>query len=155
MILTSRKERHRFYKFAIVGAFGAVVDFGVFNLLKALVGLPTLPSSVISFIAAVLNNFIWNRLWTYPESRNKKAGPQLIQFAVVSLIGIGIRALTITSIERLLEDFFNRNQIALPVDNHTLAANLALAILIGLVMLWNFFANRYWTYRDIEVHTGR
>jgi hypothetical protein len=27
--------------------------------------------------------------------------------------------------------------------------NAALAIAIGIVMLWNYFANRYWTYNDI------
>jgi putative flippase GtrA len=27
--------------------------------------------------------------------------------------------------------------------------NAALAVAIGIVMLWNYFANRYWTYNDI------
>ena len=155
MILTSRKERHRFYKFAIVGAVGAVVDFGVFNLLKLAAGLPTLPAAVISFVAAVLNNFIWNRYWTYPESKAKRPGPQLVQFAVVSTIGLGIRALTITPLETWIETNLNQYQLALPIDNHTIAANLSLALLIGLVMLWNYFVNRYWTYRDVVIQTGK
>ena len=30
------------------------------------------------------------------------------------------------------------------------AHNLSLAIVIGVVMIWNFLANRYWTYSDVN-----
>jgi putative flippase GtrA len=32
------------------------------------------------------------------------------------------------------------------------AKNLTLAAAVGVVMLWNFFVNRYWTYNDIDQH---
>jgi putative flippase GtrA len=32
----------------------------------------------------------------------------------------------------------------------TFAKNATLALAIGVVMLWNFFVNRYWTYNDID-----
>jgi putative flippase GtrA len=28
--------------------------------------------------------------------------------------------------------------------------NLALALAVGIVMFWNFFVNRYWTYSDVD-----
>ena len=31
-----------------------------------------------------------------------------------------------------------------------LARNLTLAIAVGIVMLWNFFVNRRWTYKDVR-----
>jgi putative flippase GtrA len=31
-----------------------------------------------------------------------------------------------------------------------LAKNLTLALAVGIVMLWNFFVNRYWTYNDVN-----
>jgi putative flippase GtrA len=31
-----------------------------------------------------------------------------------------------------------------------LAKNLTLAVAVGIVMLWNFFVNRYWTYNDVD-----
>jgi putative flippase GtrA len=31
-----------------------------------------------------------------------------------------------------------------------LAKNATLALAIGIVMIWNFFINRYWTYNDID-----
>ncbi|HOU44347.1 MAG TPA: GtrA family protein, partial [Anaerolineaceae bacterium] len=91
MILNNARERVRFFRFAAVGALGSVVDFGVFNLLVYF-GIPSILSSAISFILAVINNFLWNRYWTYPDSRSKSLGNQLIQFSLVSLVGMGIRA---------------------------------------------------------------
>jgi putative flippase GtrA len=29
------------------------------------------------------------------------------------------------------------------------ADNITLALAIVIVMFWNFFVNRYWTYRDV------
>ena len=78
MILTNAKERSRFIRFAIVGAAGAVIDFGVFNFLTNLVGYfkeNVVWASVISFILAVISNFTWNRLWTYPDFTFQTAGP--------------------------------------------------------------------------------
>jgi putative flippase GtrA len=31
-----------------------------------------------------------------------------------------------------------------------IAKNATLAFAIAVVMIWNFFINRYWTYNDIE-----
>ena len=91
MILKNRKERTRFLRFAIVGASGAVVDFGVLNLLTLVFKLAFVPSSVISFISAVINNFLWNRYWTYPDSRSKRVARQLVQFSIINVIGLVIR----------------------------------------------------------------
>jgi len=62
-------ERVKFIRFAIVGTIGSVVDFGVFNLLATLLKTPAVAASMVSFTLAVINNFFWNRYWTYPETR--------------------------------------------------------------------------------------
>jgi putative flippase GtrA len=41
------------------------------NLLSHWAQLPLVLAGTISFICAVLNNFTWNRIWTYPESRSR------------------------------------------------------------------------------------
>jgi len=86
-----RRELTRFMKFSVVGVIGAIVDFGTFNLLNSILGLRSLIASVLSFIAAVTSNFIWNRFWTYPDSRSKPVRQQALQFAVVNTIGLFIR----------------------------------------------------------------
>jgi putative flippase GtrA len=157
MIFTNKKERERFLKFAFVGIVGAVVDFGVFNLLtSSVVGMPGVWAQTISFTAAVVSNFIWNRYWTYPDSRSKPVSRQLVQFVIVCFIGLGIRTPLFAWLEPRLIGLFTsisqNSQWRLPPV--FLGHNLALAIGIGVVMLWNFFINRYWTYSDVK-QTGR
>ncbi len=148
-ILTSKKERQRFLKFAFVGLTGAVVDFGVLNFLRLAVGLPLVWAQGISFVLAVTNNFIWNRFWTYPESRNKGAPWQLIQFFIINIIGITIRTPLISWLDYLFLKLLNQFEINMFLENYVISQNLALAGSILIVMLWNYFANRYWTYKDI------
>lgn len=146
-LITDPKERTRFFRFLAVGAMGFVVDFGVYNLLTFLGFLPLL-AQAISFGAALMSNFIWNRYWTYPDSRTKRKRVQLTQFFVVSTVGLAIRTPIFAGAHYLLvlgmERFFH-----LPLLE-TLANNLALATGVGVVMFWNFFINRYWTYADVK-----
>jgi putative flippase GtrA len=152
LVLINPRERIRFMRFAVVGIIGAVVDFGTFNLLSSVVGLNVVLASVFSFIAAIISNFTWNRYWTYPDSRTKPIGHQLFQFTIVSLIGLAIRTPLIAFLEPLLTSLFGKLSI-LPIGFVTaevLGKNIALAIAVIVVMFWNFFINRYWTYSDVE-----
>lgn len=147
-ILNNSLERKRFIRFALVGISGAVVDFGVFNLLASLLGVVPAVAQAISFTLAVINNFIWNRLWTYPETRENSAVKQLIQFALVNVIGLGIRTVLFSLIEKHLIALAARlvpNFLTPTIIGH----NLTLAFVILVVMLWNYFANRYWTFKDV------
>lgn len=151
-ILTNPLERTRFLRFAFVGMIGAVVDFGTFNLLSSTLGVATVLASVISFMAAILSNFTWNRYWTYPDSRTKPVTRQLAQFSIVSILGLIIRTPIIALLEGPLESLFDR-LVILPMGFITpklLGENLTLAIAVIIVMFWNFFINRYWTYSDID-----
>jgi len=149
-IITNPKERGRFLRFALVGTIGAVVDFGVMNLLRDFFGLPLVFAGTVSFIAAILNNFIWNRYWTYPDSRSKKILRQLIEFSIVSATGLIIRIPVLKFLEPLMVRFVNWFPLKFPyMSPDALSANLTLAIAVIIVMFWNFFVNRYWTYSDV------
>lgn len=168
------KEAERFLKFAVVGAIGFVVDFGIFNLLigpfhnllkvgeplnSYLVSLGLTPqqaamlaptfAGTISFIAAIISNFLWNRYWTYPDSRSKSTRRQFVMFLLVSLAGIVIRVPIITLMHGPLTSLFALIPALEPYAMR-LGGNAALAIAVVVVMFWNFFANRYWTYNDVE-----
>ena len=67
--LSANKERIRFLKFAVVGAVGSALDFGIMNILTHFFNMRLVFAGTISFICAVINNFSGNRFWTYPESR--------------------------------------------------------------------------------------
>lgn len=133
------KEIHRFVKFAIVGAFGAVIDFTLLNILHGGLDWGLFWANTVSVSAAILSNFIWNRLWTFPESRNIKKRKQLPQFALVNLIGLLINNLIVVGVDALLR----------PMIGEPFSYNIAKAIAIGIVLLWNFGINRIWTYRGL------
>lgn len=144
------KEQSRFLRFALVGAVGAVIDFGVFNLLTHLTDINAVIASVISFITAVCSNFIWNRYLTYPDSRSKNVAHQLVQFLAISLIGLAIRTPIFAFLEGNLINYLSNASFSLPFTPVFLGHNLSLATGIVVVMFWNFFANRFWTYADVE-----
>ena len=148
----NQKERKRFVKFAIVGAIGAVIDFGVFNFLSGIFEVKPIWASVVSFSTAVVSNFLWNRYWTYPDSRSKSIHSQLFQFAMINIIGLLIRTPIFAALETPLPIVFA--SLGLPTkplfDPEFLGHNAALAIAVVVVMFWNFFVNRYLTYNDVE-----
>jgi putative flippase GtrA len=151
-VLHSSRERVRFLRFAMVGAIGAVVDFGISNLLIQLFDFPLVLAGSISFICAILSNFIWNRFWTYPDSRSKRLASQLMQFVLISVLGLAIRIPILAYLEPVMEMLAFRYDVRIPglLDPKIIADNLTLAIAVIVVMFWNFFANRYWTYGDVE-----
>jgi putative flippase GtrA len=150
-MLRSKEERIRFLKFIVVGLTGAVVDFGVLNLLRLVLNVPLIWAQAISFICAVINNFLWNRFWTYPDSHNKKAHKQLIQFFIINIIGILIRTPLLPWVDKLILKLLNQSYLTFPLSNQVISQNLALAISITIILLWNYFANRFWTYNNVPV----
>ncbi len=151
MILGNSVERTRFFRFLVVGAIGAVVDFGIMNLLTGLFHSPLVLAGTISFVCAVISNFIWNRYWTYPDSRSRPLGRQLMMFFAVNAAGVGIRIPILKFLEPPLESVFARAHLqAGGLTPGLIARNLTLAVAVGVVLLWNFFVNRYWTYNDVE-----
>jgi putative flippase GtrA len=138
LIVSNRDELGRFLKFSVVGTIGTVVDFGGLNLLVLYFGLSKLWANTCSFSAAMCSNFLWNRFWTYPETRSDQVLPQLAQFALVNVVGLLINQTIFLSLDRWVF-----------VGWGPLGYNLAKAMATGVVLFWNFGANRLWTYRHV------
>ena len=148
-VFTSKQERIRFLKFAFVGVTGTIVDFGIMNLLRLAANMPLIWAQAISFAIAVVNNFLWNRYWTYPESRSKTPQRQFLQFALINVVGILIRTPLVTWFDKIILAQLDKRALNLPLENYIISQNLALVLTVGIVMLWNYFSNRYWTYSDL------
>ena len=144
----NRREVKRFLKFATVGAAGSITDFVVLNVLIQVFGVSLFIGNAVSFTAAVCQNFTLNRLWTFPESRQRNAGRQLFQFTIVSIVGLTINQFVFLGVHRVLEPYWGQ-LIADPQLAFTVSYNFAKLMAIGVVLFWNFFANRIWTYRGI------
>ena len=71
--LVNRSAWAQLGKSGAVGASGYVVNLLVFSLLVHGVGLHFGPAAVLSFVVAVGNNYLWNRLWTF-RARGSRVG---------------------------------------------------------------------------------
>lgn len=136
---TNPKEFSRFVKFSVVGAIGAVIDFGLLNLMRGVFGWDLIWANTLSVSVAIFSNFTWNRLWTFPESRTRRKRKQLPKFALVNLIGLLVNNLIVVGVDAHL----------VPLVGEPLSYNIAKAVAIGVVLFWNFGANRFWTYRGL------
>ena len=96
----------------------------------------------------MISNFTLNRYWTYPESRGKRKRVQLPQFTLVSIIGLilnnFILAILHTPFDNLLVHF---SAIPESIDGYVPAKIVATIV----VLFWNFFVNRFWTYNNVAV----
>ena len=157
LVQTYQREIVRFFKFAAVGTLGAVIDFGLLNLLVQLVGFPKLPAKACSFTAAVISNFIWNRLWVYPETRGDPLRKQFVQFAVVNVAGLVINMAIFYVSDHwllgeagLLAGLVGALALVIGMTHFNLALNGANVIATVVVLFWNFFLNRFWTFRHVQ-----
>lgn len=132
-----KQEVTRFARFLTVGAVGTILDFSILTALK-LAGIPTLFANSLSFTAGLLNNFTWNRLWTFGDTLDADWRRQLAQFTLVSLVGLALNNLIVLSLEGALGTILGQPQWGyLP----------AKVIATGAVVFWNYFANRKWTFK--------
>ena len=145
-ILQSNKpEVQRFIKFAVTGGVGLVIDYIVLNILAHVFDVPSPIAIAVAFVCAALNNFIWNRLWVYPESRSQPKRKLLPVFMAVNAMGLGINELTLLLLELPLSAFFGSAFLGL---------NVTKAIGAGIVMVWNFVVNRLVTFRSVKWGTA-
>ncbi|MDP6793404.1 MAG: GtrA family protein [Anaerolineales bacterium] len=150
--LFNRRELKRFAKFSLVGAIGFVIDTGALNIMVGILGMSTGPlrllAKTISFLLALTSNFIWNRYWIYPESRSKRLRVQVAQFSLVNVLGLALNLLIFGSVTSLLIPFLQGMYGSRP--GLLLGTNAGQVCAVAVVLFWNFFVNRYWTYSDVD-----
>ena len=131
------KEITRFARFLTVGALGTALDFGLLTVLK-LAGVSTLLANSFSFTAGVVNNFTWNSRWTFSDRRNGKWTEQFFQFLLVSMVGLALNNAIVLLLEAPLGAW---------IGDAAWGYVPAKVIATGVVVFWNYFANRNWTFR--------
>lgn len=147
---TNRREVKRFVKFAMVGAAGMVTHLMLANLFNFGLHFPDALANAIGFIAAVVQNYLLNYSWTFRDkqsSRTKALWVQASQFATVSLVGLAINALVREIVSFLFHPFWV-TVIQDPMVAEIVNYNFSIMAAIGVVLFWNFAANRLWTFRN-------
>jgi putative flippase GtrA len=116
-------------KFGAVGATGYVVNLAVYTALLRGAGWHYAYAATVSFLVAVTNNYLWNRIWTFRDQRGHVAfqGLRFFTVAVVAYVAnLGILSALIA---------FGMNKVA------------AQAVAIVLVTPLNFVGNKLWSFR--------
>lgn len=117
-------------RFAAVGASGYVVNLAVFAVCVHLVGIDYRISSAIAFVVSVLNNFWWNRHWTF-SAKQGRAMHQGLRFFAVSLIAYGFSYAVLVAL----------------VGGAGVMKVLAQAIAIAAATPLNFIGQKLWSFR--------
>lgn len=117
-------------KFCVVGFSGMIIDFSTTWLLKEKLSVNKYVANSSGFILATINNYVWNRYWTFQVSSDRPFS-QFLLFVGISVIGLGL------------------NNLFVYVFNNKFKWNFYLSKLfaIGLVTVWNFLMNLIFTFR--------
>jgi dolichol-phosphate mannosyltransferase len=132
----------RFARFAVVGLSGVVVDMGLLFLLSdpSMLGWGLTRSKLIAAEMAIINNFMWNDVWTFGDI--SRAQPQIGQrlrrfgkFQIICFAGLVLN----TVLLNLQFNFLGMNRY------------LANAIAIAVVTGWNFWLNLKLSWRVTDI----
>src|SRR6266700_4186071 len=86
--LRRRHNWEQLAKFCAVGVSCYAVNLGVYALLLDWANLHYRLAATGSFLVAVTNNYVWNRLWTFRHQRGHVAY-QGLRFLIVSVVVYG------------------------------------------------------------------
>jgi len=117
-------------RFGAVGASGYIVNLVVFTLLVHAAGVDYIVAAVVAFVVALVNNFVWNRLWTF-RAHDGHAGFQAARFVVVSLAAFALNLAVLYAL----------------VEGAGMAKVPAQALAIAAATPMNFIGNKLWSFK--------
>ena len=117
----------KFVKFCIVGFSGLIIDFGITYVLKEKAQINRFVANSIGFTSAVVNNYIFNKVWTFSDT-NPEIVEQFTKFFLISMGGLVINNLIIYLLEKRVNFY------------------LAKLIAIIVVVIWNFIMNYKYSF---------
>src|SRR5947208_8193572 len=87
----------QFVRFGAVGASGYAVNLGVFAFCVHALGIDYRVAAVLAFVVSVINNFWWNRHWTF-DARHDHPMFQGARFFAVSLVTFGFTYIVLVAL---------------------------------------------------------
>ena len=126
-----RKGIKEFFKFAFVVLIGTFINLAILYLLTEFFGIYYLFSTVISFIFAMTNNFIWNKVWTFKENIKLDVGKKYLQFGLVSVSALLVNLFFLYIFTEIFGIYYIISQV----------------LAIGISLIINFLGNKFWTFK--------
>lgn len=162
--VVQRRGLRQFVKFCIVGASSTAISGGIYTWLIYgvhldrivdgwLAGAPQMRqiagelrlyvqlAALIAFLFAVTNGFIWNSKWTFRQRDAALRRVQYLKFVMVNVVGLVLNQIIVFIVTGALT-------AGRPQHEKGLAPLIAFAVATGIVVFWNFLANKYWTFRS-------
>jgi putative flippase GtrA len=126
---TPRVQEKAFW-FALIGGSGTVITFVILTFLHKGLGWGIALSNIPAYSAGIVNNYTWNRLWTYRHQENGSVVQQGMAFTAISVVGLVINTLLLAGLEHGGAPYL-----------------VAFALATVLTFVWNFTANHNLTFR--------
>lgn len=124
----SRTLPTQFLVFATVGGIATAAHYLLLIALVDGLHVAPVPASIAGYLAGAITNYILNYYITFRS--HKPHQETITRFALVATLGLGL------------------NTAIMGIGIHWLALHYLLSQLLatGLTLLWNFIANRFWTF---------
>ena len=119
----------QFVRFFGVGCISAIGHFGLLILLVQMAGVAAVPASTAGAVLGAIINYSLNYRFTFRSTKQHRESAT--KFAILVVIGW------------LLNAFF----MWIGVNKLGIDYRISQVLTTGLLMIWNFVANRFWTFR--------
>ena len=123
------------FRYTFVGGIAFVVDFTSLYLLTEFAGLHYLYSAAIAFILGLIINYILSILWVFKSRAVNKKIIEIIIFAIIGIIGLGLNEVMIWFFTDRLSIYYLYSKL----------------ISTAIVYFWNFLARKYILYNKGSV----
>ncbi|MBZ9569619.1 GtrA family protein [Patescibacteria group bacterium] len=130
-------------RFLLVGALNTFIDLGVLNFLMWIFGIAAGVSySVfkgISFLAATVNSYFWNKYWTF-EKKERKPGPkEFIKFLIITTIGFLINVGIASLVVNIIGPKFGITEVTW--------GNIGAFAAVFVAWIWNFIGVKFIVFK--------
>lgn len=131
MALPGKIIKVDFFRFALVGAIGFVVNFFILAALHDGLGWSIVASQVIGAETAILSNFLFHDNWTFRNREQASVWGRLIRFHISMAVGMIINSSIVIFLAGVL------------------GVHYAIGLICGsaVAMGWNFMWTRYYIWR--------
>lgn len=123
---------NQFIRFAGVGAIGTLAHYSVLIFLVQIMAANAIFASTAGFVVGAITNYHLNYHFTFAS--NKRHVEAMSKFLTVAIIGMLLNGLV----------------MLFCIDVFDMMYLIAQFIATAIVLLWNFFVNRLWTFRVIR-----
>lgn len=146
----------KFLKFGLIGILNTIVDIAVFYIMDCwvirdgptltLLGISIIAgpylSNAVSYLAANIHSFFWNRLWTF-QKKGRISGGEVLRYIATSAGYLLISSAGLAVSIRILSlPLFST---VIPEEWINLAAKIPT---FCVTVFYNYLMNKFWVFKD-------